>query len=125
MVFFWMLYLKLGSNTFEVELLDILLSVVITQSSYRKAVNSEEKAAVLFVTVTHLGVPCGNPCSLSSHCRRCLVGWLVFFLVFFGFFFFGDKVTLCRLGWPGIHDVAQACLKFKAVLSALTSPVLE
>ena len=83
-----MLYLKLGSNTFEVELLDILLSVVITQSSYRKAVNSEEKAAVLFVTVTHLGVPCGNPCSLSSHCRRCLVGWLVFFFVFFGFFFF-------------------------------------
>ena len=54
-----------------------------------------------------------------------LVGWLVVFLVFFGFFFFGDKVTLCRLGWPGIHDVAQACLKFKAVLSALTSPVLE
>lgn len=30
---------------------------------------------------------------------------------------------LCGPGWPGIHYVAQACLRFKAILPAITFPV--
>jgi hypothetical protein len=62
----------------------------------------------------------------ESHRYFCLVGWLVFVVVFWflfcfllvfvvvvGFVFLCDRVALCSPGCPGTHSVDQAGLKLR------------
>lgn len=73
-LFFWMLYLKLDNNTFEVELLGILLLVVVTRSYYRKVVNSTLSFTIMIRTDS-----LRQSFLLSSHCVRCLFDFLFVF----------------------------------------------
>jgi hypothetical protein len=54
-----------------------------------------------------------------------VVLFLFIFIYFFFYLVFQDKISLCSIGFPGVHSANQAGLKTQRVTHASASQVLE